>query len=227
MPESGRWLKLSYDLSVGDPLPHTIPPLKIEPYYEIQKDGANVFLVTFANHSGTHVDAPHHVAPHGISLTDFRIEEFRFHHPFCIELQLEDDSLIYPEHLQGYKKYLSACDVLLIRTGYAQYRESDVERYRFRAPGFSIRAAEYVRDELPSVRCIAMDTISFACIAQLEEGMEAHRVLLSLPASRFMLVEDLNLRFDLTQIRFMELHPWLIRGIDSAPCTVVARIDVS
>ena len=71
MPESDRLLKLSYDLSAVDPLPHTIPPIKIEPYYEVQKDGANVFLVTFANHSGTHVDAPHHVASHGLSLTDF------------------------------------------------------------------------------------------------------------------------------------------------------------
>jgi arylformamidase len=223
MPTSGELLKLSYDLSIHGPLPHTIPPVKIEPYYRVEKDGANVFVITFANHSGTHVDAPRHVAPHGLPLTGFALEEFIFDRPVCIDLRLEDESLVFPEHLEPFSARLGDGDVLLIRTGFGRYRSSDPERYRFRAPGFSIRAAEYIRNTFPGIRCIAMDTISFACIAQLEEGMEAHRVLLCPADSRFLLVEDLNLEVDLSCICSLELHPWLIDGIDSAPCTVIAK----
>jgi hypothetical protein len=70
-----------------------------------------------------------------------------------------------------------------------------------------------------------MDTISFACIAHLEEGMEAHRVLLSPPGSRFLLLEDMNLNFDLSPLRELWIMPWLVEGIDSAPCTIVGLLD--
>ena len=67
----------------------------------------------------------------------------------------------------------------MIKTGYGKYRSADPERYRFHGPGFSVAAARFVLERFPTVRCIGMDTISFACIAHLEEGMEAHRVLLT------------------------------------------------
>jgi len=52
-PQQTHFLKLSYDLSALGPLPFTIPPVKIEPYYAIEKgDGANVFVLSLANHSG-------------------------------------------------------------------------------------------------------------------------------------------------------------------------------
>ncbi len=69
-----------------------------------------------------------------------------------------------------------------------------------------------------------MDTISFACIAHLQEGMEAHRVLLCSPDSRFLLVEDLKLDYDLSNLKTLELHPWFIAGVDSAPCTAVGIV---
>ena len=224
MAISDRPLKLSYDLSTEGPLPHTIPPVEIKPYYRVSEDGANVFVITFANHSGTHIDAPNHVAPGGRALTDFSLEEFRFHSPACIDLALQDDEMIQPEHLEAQRNRIMHKDVLLIRTGYSYWRSVDPERYRFHGPGFSIAAAEYVRAELPELRCIGMDTISFACIAHLEEGMEAHRVLLCPADSHFLLIEDLNLDHDLSNLKRLELHPWLIVGVDSAPCSAVAIV---
>jgi arylformamidase len=225
-PPQTRLLKLSYDLSAQGPLPYTIPPVKIEPYYAIEKgDGANVFVLSLANHSGTHVDAPRHVAAEGIAITAFSMEEFRFPKSVCIDLNLQDDEMVSPDHLKSTEEQIVGRDLLLIRTGYGKYRSPDPERYRFHGPGFSVAAARFVRECFPTVRCIGMDTISFACIAHLEEGMEAHRVLLSPPGSRFLLIEDMNLDFDFSNLRELWVMPWLVEGIDSAPCTVLGLLE--
>lgn len=55
--------------------------------------------------------------------------------------------------------------------------------------------------------------------------MDAHRVLLSPPGSRFLLIEDMNLSFDLSPLRELWIMPWLVEGIDSGPCTVVGLFD--
>ena len=66
-----------------------------------------------------------------------------------------------------------------------------------------------------------MDTVSFACIAHLDEGMEAHRVLLRGEGRRFLIIEDIDLGGDIAGIQQVILMPWLIVGIDSAPCSLV------
>jgi kynurenine formamidase len=225
-PSQPRFLKLSYDLSAQGPLPYTIPPVKIEPFYTIEKgDGANVFVISFANHSGTHVDAPRHVAADGLRITAFSFEELRFRKPVCIDVALCDDEMVFPDHLKRVEDQVMWSDALLVRTGYGKYRSTDPERYRFHGPGFSVAAARFVQECFPTVRCIGMDTISFACIAHLEEGMEAHRVLLSPQGSRFLLIEDMNLSFDFSHLGELWVMPWLVEGIDSAPCTVVGLLE--
>ena len=51
--------------------------------------------------------------------------------------------------------------------------------------------------------------------------MEAHKVLLGGKGRRFLIVEDADLSDDLSDIQQVILMPWLIEGIDSAPCSLI------
>jgi arylformamidase len=211
---------LSYPLNIADPLPPAIPPPHIEPFLTIERDGARVFTITVRNHSGTHVDAPAHVIPDGLCISDFEPKDFWFWHPVLIDLDLSDEATIEPEHLRPHADVISQADLLLLRLGYGSIRRSDPARYCTKCPGFSVRSAEYVRHSFPTLRAIGMDVPSFACIARLDETMRAHNVVLEGRGRRFLIIEDMKLNLDLHDLRAVCIAPWIIDGVDSAPCAV-------
>lgn len=214
-------VKLSFNLDLRDPLPPAIPPVEIKRLFDVEAgDVANGYILHFANHSGTHVDAPQHVDSSGFSITQFEMHEFIFKSPLFINLDLEDDELIRPEHLKPHRHELEGCDLLMIKTGYSEIRSIEPQRYCLHSPGFSIAGAGYLR-RFSNLRAFGMDTISFACLAYLDEGMEAHEVLLGGEGRRFLIMEDVDLSADLSNIERVILMPWLIEGIDSAPCSLV------
>ena len=216
-----QFIKLSFNLDPKGPLPPAIPPISIERLFDVAKgDMANGYILQFANHSGTHVDAPQHVDNSGLSITQFEIDEFVFKSPLFISIDVKDNELIRPEHLEIYYDKLKICDILMIKTGYSKIRLTDPQRYCLHGTGFSIAGAEYLR-KFPNLRALGMDTISFACIAHLDEGMEAHKVLLSGEGRRFLIIEDVNLDEDISNIQQVILMPWMIEGIDSAPCSLI------
>lgn len=216
-----KFIKLSFNLSQKVPLPPAIPPISIERLFDISKgDMTNGYILRFANHSGTHVDAPQHIDSSGLSITQFDIDEFVFKSPLFININVRDDELIQQKHLEPHSGKLKACDLLMIKTGYSIVRSADPQRYSLHGPGFSVEGAEYLK-KFPNLRALGIDTISFACIAHLDEGIEAHRVLLGGKDRRFLIIEDVNLDGDISDINMVILMPWLIEGIDSAPCSLI------
>ena len=59
-------ISLSHPITLHDPNPPAIPAPEISQLYSIAADGANVFILKIALHSGTHVDAPAHVVDGGL-----------------------------------------------------------------------------------------------------------------------------------------------------------------
>ena len=57
------------------------------------------------------------------------------------------------------------------------------------------------------------------------KALEAHRILLRGEARRFLIIEDMNLDWDLTQLRHVMALPLFLEGLDSAPCTVVGVVE--
>ena len=86
----------------------------------------------------------------------------------------------------------------------------------------SVEGAHYVAGKFPKLRALGLDTVSLACMQHLEEGLEAHRVLLGGKGRRFLIIEDMDLDHDLSQLKRVFALPLFIDGVDSAPCTVMA-----
>lgn len=211
---------LSYPLRVGDPLPPAIPPPRLEPFLTLERDGARVYRLDLANHSGTHVDAPAHVIADGLRIEEFSPDGLLFSRPVVIDVQVPDEGVLELADLEVYEAAIDEADLLLLRFGYGAVRTGDPVRYARRCPGLSVAAAAYLRARFPELRGLGMDVPSIACIAHLEQTMPAHHALLEGAGRRFLIIEDMRLDPDLPPLRAVFLAPWLVAGLDSAPCAV-------
>jgi kynurenine formamidase len=218
-----RWL--SYPLDIEGPRPPAIPKPELRPLFTIEEDGANVQILQVASHTGTHLDTPLHVIEGGVGLEDFNIEDFGFHRPAILDLDLEDEGLVMPEHLEPFEEKLKDIDIVLFRFGYGVHRRNDPQRYSMRSPGFGMEAAGWLREHLGEIRAIGMDVPSLACIALLDTTMKAHNVLLGAPNRRLLVIEDMNLEGDLSGLREVRVNPWFVIGMDSSPCSVIGIFE--
>ena len=213
---------LSYHLNAKTPMYGSAMPVKIEPCKQISKgDACDTSYVTFSNHSGTHIDAPRHFSAGGKSLSQYGIEELIFSRPFVLDLKKGDGELVLPQDL----KDIPECDLLLIRTGFYQYRGT--EKYRLNNPGISAAAAKMIRETLPSIRAIGIDSISVSSYTKREEGRLAHQALLDPDAHKnkpLLLIEDMDLSGDLSGLKKVFAVPVFFEGVDSMTCTVIGRI---
>jgi len=216
-----HYIWLSHPLGLKDPRPPAIPPPRLSEFLTVAKDGASVHVLRVASHTGTHVDAPRHVVEDGLAITDFAPEEFVFTHPVVIDLPLWDCEIVMPEHLAPHAERLGKADLALFRFNYARVRVMEPKRFSERSPGFGVESARWLRGACPGLRAVGMDVPSLACIAHLDRTMAAHNELLGGERRRFLVIEDMDLGRDLWGMNEVRLSPWLVKGMDSAPCSVV------
>jgi arylformamidase len=222
-PVNARHIWLSHPLGVDDPRPPAIPAPELSDLYTIARDGARVHMLKFANHTGTHLDAPAHVIADGLSIVEFAPDELTYSRPALLELRLPAAGVVEPRDLVGTVEDLDDPDLLLVRFGCGELRRRDPHAFSTRCPGFGPSAARWLRERFPGLRAIGLDVPSIACIARLDETMRAHHELLGGPARRFLIIEDMHLEGDLEALREVSVWPWLVRGMDSGPCAVVGR----
>ncbi len=219
-----EYVFLSYPLSRETPTPPAIPKMELSPFLSLEKgDEANVTLVKFATHTGTHVDAPRHVSPRGLALSDFLPGDLVFDRPVVIDLPLEDDVLVMPTHLQGVARGRSEADLVMFRFGYGNVRKSDPKRYSSHCPGFGVESAEILLQEFPRMRALGMDVPSLSCIRFLDRTMQAHNVLLEGDGRKFLVIEDMKLDHDLDGLASVIIAPLWISGADGGPATILGR----
>lgn len=216
---------LSFPLGLDDPRPPAIPPPTLNDLYTIENDGANVQTLHVASHTGTHVDAPLHVCADGLNILDFTPADLTFTRPVIIDMPVGDCAVVRPEQLEPWRDALSSADIALFRFGWKTIRERDPRRFSLRAPGFGVEAASWLVSACPGLRAIGMDVPSLACIAHLDETMAAHNELLCGRDRRFLVVEDMDLDKDLSALLEVRVSPWLVRGMDSGPCSVIGILD--
>ena len=111
-------------------------PATVEVGFTYEDGGIRTTEFSLDSHNGTHVDAPSHMARDGKTLTDFTIEDYRFHARLvdCADLDAREpipaDRIPDPD---------SKTDLLVFHTGWSEHWGSD--RY-FDHPYLSAAAAE-------------------------------------------------------------------------------------
>jgi kynurenine formamidase len=185
-------------------------------------DSCNVYRLTLDNHWGTHIDAPNHFFREGRAVCDYPPEFFVFSHPFVIDVDLKEAEIL------GVTDTIRAIpldtDLVLFRSGWGRFR--DEEKYVKRNPGLSPDIGRFLRSCRPSVRAVGMDWISTSSFADRETGRLAHAAFLDPRGQGYpvLLIEDMLLPQNIVSFTEVIVAPLMVRGIDSAPCTVIGRI---
>lgn len=213
---------LSHLLSNNTPLYGGANDLHIHTNTKIQAgDTANSLMLSFPNHSGTHVDVPYHFFSDGKKLTDYPPAFWIFNKILYIDVPGEDGYLITYEDVKG--KIGDDTDLLLLRTGYEKYRNE--ERYWQRNPGLSVDLAFALRLNHSHIRAVGIDVISITSPPYREEGRKAHREFLGSQhkSDPIVLIEDMSLKNYIDDISRVIVLPLMIENSDGAPCTVLAE----
>jgi arylformamidase len=221
---------LSYSLAADAPTFLNNPSIIIESYTSISKgDVCNQYLIKLLNHTGSHLDAPNHFVDPGLQIVEVPLENFFYRKPCLIDLPKIEDELITAADLKPYAGQISRAELLLVRTGFGKYRRANPEKYGKSNPGFAESAAVYLLEVAPDLKAIGMDLPSACSAAHSDTGIKFHQIILGgndrAGRDRFIMVlEDLNLA-GINQLEEVWAVPLFIEGVDSAPCTVIARIN--
>lgn len=217
-------VSLSYPLSADAPVVEGAYPLLVVGTSRVSQGAlSDTSLVQFWNHIGTHLDGPAHMLPGHGPLTDYVPGSGLFFRSVALaDIPCEPGQLITEDDFRqnGFGK--SECQLLLVRTGFSRHRK-DALLYSRRNPGFTPSAARYLLRVCPNLRCVGIDTISFAAAENLGPGIEAHRILFG-KGPPVLLIEDMNLDYDLAGLLQVIVTPFLIEKLDSCPCSVVAEL---
>lgn len=181
-------------------------------------DSCNTFRFSMKNHCGTHVDAPAHFFKNARNITDYAAKSWIFNSPCVVEIKADKNEVIKVDQLEGLveKKH----DILLLKTGFGEFRGDDI--YSCSNPMVDPAVGEWLRAERPKIRAIGFDLISIGSFSNRENGRKAHKSFLDPQANGdpVLIIEDMDLSCDLSNLTMVLVAPILITQIDSAPCTV-------
>lgn len=210
--------------ALDQPLPaygNSSVELCIEPIKSLANgDLANTFAFRMENHWGTHIDAPAHFFQNAPSICDYPAAYWLFQHPQVIELSVSPGTLIDVKSLRD--KIYDETDLLMIKTGFERWRGKAL--YSTENPGVRAEVGLWLRDRYGKIRALGFDFVSLSSYVHREEGRAAHRAFLDPNGigNSILLIEDMHLEDDLSDIKQVCAFPLLMKGLDSAPCTVVA-----
>lgn len=181
-------------------------------------DSTNIFSFEMGNHCGTHIDCPNHFFKEGLKVTDYFADTWFFNKPFVLNITLSENQIVSPEAIG---EIPDKTDLLLVKSGFSSVR--GMEKYINNNPGFSPETGLSLREKYPSIRAIGFDFISLSPYQDREVGRDAHRAFLSPEGKNnpILIIEDMNLSHDLSDLVSVVALPFRIASLDSAPCTVI------
>ena len=218
---------LSYIIDENTPLYGNTPVPKILHHNRISSGNhTNSVILSIHNHTGTHIDASKHFIDSGKKISDYSTDQLIFVNPIIVNCPTGKGSLITPQDLHSKEHELQIADFLIFLTGFGRFRNEQI--YKTHNPGISPETILWIREYFPNIRCIGIDSISISSYQHREIGREAHNAAFfegEKMGAPLLLVEDMKLdEVSNKIIKKIFILPWLIKDIDSAPCSILAEV---
>ena len=224
-----QFVRISHDMTDDAPCWPGTPKLVRRQFTSVDKgDVSNTCDLLLFNHFGTHLDAPNHFNPAGLTLDKVPVDRFIYQRPLLLDIPKGDRELVTRQELEVYANQLRDCDLLLIRGGWGGIRRTEPSRYALEGPGISPEACSYLVEEFPRLKALGMDFISLAAYRKADpEGVAAHQILCGMhnPGRYVIILEDVNLEALPQSIGRVFALPLFAEGIDGGPCTIVAEVN--
>jgi kynurenine formamidase len=192
-------------------------------------DSCKTYWFGMDNHWGTHVDAPAHFCKNGKRISEYPADFWIFSHPQIIDVTVPDHLMIQVKDLEQ-KTIHPKTDLLILRTGWETLRGT--LEYGQKNPGVHSEVAFWLRTHFPNIRLIGFDFISLSSFQNREEGRLAHIAFLQEKESSapILILEDMHLgalkNLSNDCLEEVIVLPLRITPLDSAPCTVLAKVYV-
>jgi len=170
---------------------------------------------TLENHVGTHIDLPKHFDGAGKTMEMYGANDWIFCHPYLLDLNLKSNSIIGVT--QEFDLIPKNTDFLIIRTGFEKFRNQ--RDYWENNPGFDPSVADWLRENLPSIRVVGFDTISLTGFQNRDLGRLAHREFLYKTPS-ICLIEDMKISHLKRNPSKIIVAPLFVEGADGGPVTI-------
>lgn len=217
-------LLLSHYLEANTPTYGNRDKLTIKEVSKI-KDGSSANSSDWhfsTNHFGTHIDAPLHFFENGKTITDFPVKFWFSRKCFLLDIPCERGVLI--DYSNIFETIPQDTEVLLLRTGYENYRKED--KYWNDNPGLSSSLGEWLKRNILDLKIIGFDFISLTSWNFREEGKTAHREFLGESVERgpICIVEDMALSKVKGSIENIFISPLFVKGANGSPVTVFANL---
>ena len=224
------FISLTYPLGEDSPTFGKSPKVRFEPVRRTARgDYNNVTMCHLFTHHGTHMDAPFHFNPEGITIDELSLDDYIFTRPKLIDVRKRAGPVIDRSDIEPFFDKDDDSDLLLVFSGASLMRESDPEKYMLRYPPFTVAAAKFIIEET-KLRGLAMD---FGCVDLAEDIFAGkspiHDIMLGKrgASSRGIpLVEDVNL-FPLLGKKIKRVYsiPLPLKGLDGSPVNIFAEIE--
>ncbi|MDK2955612.1 MAG: hypothetical protein PWQ57_1108 [Desulfovibrionales bacterium] len=201
-----RIVDLSWPIEPGGPAFPGDPSFDWSLSGDYPSHGYRDRVLRLHSHAATHVDAPAHVLPGGLSLDRLPLDHF--FGPACVA-DVRGAPNIRREHLQPYQNILAQCDFVLLRTGMEKSWGSP--EYFESWPALSPEAAQWLAGL--GLKGVGVDAASVDSPEAAE--LPAHRALLG---ANMVVVENLRRLGELpAQDFFLNVLPLPIAEADGSP----------
>ncbi|MBC8560564.1 cyclase family protein [Fumia xinanensis] len=204
------------------------PKPQFQPFTSIGSgDSNNQTVITLFTHGGSHVDAPYHFCEGGDTIDQLNIGAFIFSKALLVNVQSQRGGRIGVEQLKG-QEGIENADLLMLHMGYSQFWQNEAV-YRDDFPALTLEAARYLREQLPNLKAIALDTLSVDGTDGFSTGFANHHALLDMREDgiRPLLIYEC---MDFTPILGLKDYckvygiPLRLKGLDASPVTMVAEL---
>lgn len=198
---------------------------KLIPRTRMKEGGKNnTSILEMSTHNGTHLDTPLHVFPDGAGITDLDINDYVFEKPVLIECPKDNLGKITADDLRKYKDSIKKCDLLMVYTGFSQYRKTDSERFIHQSPGFSTDGGEFIAENT-NIRGVMVDCLGIENIPEgRASGFATHKIILG-GGRKIIAIEDGNLAPIIGKdIKRVFVIPLRVVGSEASPATVLAEV---
>jgi len=216
-----RLIDLSQPVFDGCPNCPAHPPVRVTAGATHEKEGWRLELLSFASHTGSHVDAPLHKLAGGASLDQLPLDRF-VGEAFVVDLRDATASMPITADLLSKRLRGRVTDrIVLLATGWGERRQRTDEWF-YRSPFLSTDGAQWLVER--RVRGVGIDHYSISGAAE-PNNARVHEILLG---GGTWIVEELKFPaevFALPQpVKFWSL-PVNFKGFSGAFCRPVIEVE--
>jgi arylformamidase len=206
----GKIYDISVDVRKGMVVYPKDPRFRSRAVSCIERDGVALQKIMMGNHTGTHVDAPAHFIPGGLTITDLSLELMNGR-TRVVEIhsgeKIDVSELRQSVHTDDFRLLFKTKNSLLWNS-----RKKFKKDYVYMTPA----AAEFLVES--GIKLIGIDYLSIERFG--DQSFAVHKLLLG---NQIVLVEGLDLSQVEPGFYDMSCLPLRLAGLDAAPARVILR----